>query len=157
MRLTTKSRYGVRAIFDIAYHFRGNPVKIRDIAKRQEISICYLEQIFYTLKKAHIVKSIRGPGGGYILAKDPRKTTIRDIIEAMREPIDPVFCVDSGTAIGITKNCSRAEQCVTRLIWKEAGENIKQFFNSITVSDLCKRAHDLGIKRDLKHPFGYSI
>jgi len=155
MRLTTKSRYGARAIFDIAYHSAGMPVQIKDISKRQEIPPRYLEQIFQKLKKANIVKSVRGPGGGYVLAKHPNKITVGDIIQAMWEPIDPVFCVDSETKQN--KKCSRAEECVTRLVWKEAGEKITKLFDSITISDLCEKARNLGVKKDMRHPFDYSI
>ena len=155
MRLTTKSRYGARALFDIAYHSAGVPIQIKDISERQDIPQRYLEQIFQKLKKANIVKSVRGPGGGYVLANDPKKITVGDIIQAMREPIDPVFCVDSETKR--SGRCSRVDQCVTRLVWKEAGEKIIKFFDSITISDLCEKARNLGVKKDMKHPFDYSI
>ena len=155
MRLTTKSRYGARAIFDIAYHSTGMPVQIKDISKRQEIPPRYLEQIFQKLKKANIVKSIRGPGGGYILAKEPDRITVGDIIQAMREPIDPVFCVEGENEN--PKKCSRTEECVTRLVWEEAGEKITEFFDSVTISDLCERARNMGVKKDMRHPFDYSI
>jgi len=155
MRLTTKSRYGARALFDIAYHSAGVPIQIKDISERQDIPQRYLEQIFQKLKKANIVKSVRGPGGGYVLANDPKKITVGDIIQAMREPIDPVFCVDSETKR--SRRCSRVDQCVTRLVWKEAGEKIIKFFDSITISDLCEKARNLGVKKDMKHPFDYSI
>jgi len=155
MRLTTKSRYGARALFDIAYHSAGVPVQIKEISERQDIPQRYLEQIFHKLKKANIVKSVRGPGGGYVLAKDSKKITVGDIIQAMREPIDPVFCVDNETKQN--KQCSRAEECVTRLVWKEAGEKITKFFDSITISDLCERAGSIGVKKDMKRPFDYSI
>ena len=154
MRLTTKSRYGARAIFDIAYHSTGMPVQIKDISKRQEIPPRYLEQIFHKLKKANIVNSVRGPGGGYVLAKEPNEITVGDIIQAMREPIDPVFCVDNEEE---NKKCSRSGECVTRLVWKEAGEKITEFFDSITIGDICEKARDMGIKKDMKHPFDYSI
>ena len=155
MRLTTKSRYGVRAIFDIAYNYAGMPVQIKDISKRQEIPLRYLEQIFHKLKKSKIVKSVRGPGGGYVLTRDPSKITVGDIIRAMRESMELVFCVDNEN--GSSKRCSRAEQCVTRLVWEEAGEKIAKFFNSVTISDLCKRARNMGVKKDVKHKFDYSI
>ena len=155
MRLTTKSRYGVRAIFDIAYNSAGMPVQIKDISKRQEIPPRYLEQIFHKLKQSKIVKSVRGPGGGYVLTSDPRKITVGDIIRAIKEPIYPVLCVDDKNEYN--KKCSRAEQCVTRQIWKEAGEKITEFFNSITIGDLCKRARNMGVKKDVKHKFNYSI
>ena len=155
MRLTTKSRYGSRAIFDIAYHSAGRPVQIKDISRRQEIPQRYLEQIFQKLKKAKIVKSIRGPGGGYVLAKDSKEITVGDIIKAVREPIDPVFCVDNENKPN--KKCSRADQCVTRLIWREAGERMTAFFDSVTINDLCEQGKSMGIKKDVKHPYDYSI
>ena len=155
MRLTTKSRYGARAIFDLAYHSSGMPVQIKDISKRQQIPQRYLEQIFHKLKGAKIVKSVRGPGGGYLLARPPEKITVGDIIQAMREPIDPVFCVDNEK--DTTKKCSRSEECVTRQVWKEAGEKITEYFDSITVDDLCERAKNMGLKKDMKHPYDYSI
>ena len=155
MRLTTKSRYGARAIFDLAYHSSGVPIQIKDISQRQEIPQRYLEQIFHKLKEAKIVKSVRGPGGGYLLARPAEKITVGDIIQAMREPIDPVFCVDQES--DSSKKCSREEECVTRQVWKEAGEKITQYFDSVTVDDLCERAKDMGIKKDMKHPYDYSI
>jgi Rrf2 family protein len=155
VRLTTKSRYGARAIFDLAYHSSGVPVQIKDISKRQQIPQRYLEQIFHKLKGAKIVKSVRGPGGGYLLARSPENITVGDIIQAMREPIDPVFCVDDEKET--TKKCDRTEECVTRQVWKEAGEKITEYFDSITVDDLCERAKNMGIKKDMKHPYDYSI
>jgi len=155
MRLTTKSRYGVRAIFDIAYNSAGIPVKIRDISKRQEIPPRYLEQIFHKLKQSKIVNSVRGPGGGYVLTRDPNKITVGDIIRAIKETIYPVRCVAKKNEYN--KRCSREEQCVTRQIWIEAGEKITEYFNSITIADLCKRARNMGVKKDVKHKFDYSI
>jgi len=155
VRLTTKSRYGTRAIFDIAYNSSGTPVQIKDISSRQQIPQRYLEQIFHKLKQAKVVKSVRGPGGGYLLAKDPTKITVGEIIKAMREPIDPVFCVDTG--VDSAKKCNEVEECVTRQIWKEAGEKITAYFNSITVADLCRKAQSMGIKKNMQHRFDYSI
>lgn len=155
MRLTTKSRYGTRAIFDIAYNSAGMPVQIKDISKRQEIPPRYLEQIFHKLKKANVVKSVRGPGGGYVLTNDPKKITVGDIIRAIKEPIYPVFCADEKE--GSNKKCSKEVLCVTRQVWMEAGEKITEYFDSITISDLCERAKKMGITKDVKHTFDYSI
>jgi len=155
MRLTTKSRYGARAIFDIAYNASGAPVQIKDIASRQQIPQRYLEQIFHKLKQAKVVKSVRGPGGGYLLGKDPAKITVAEIIKAMREPIDPVFCADTGD--NPAKTCSRVKECVTQQIWKEAGEKLSEYFESITVADLCQRAQRMGIKKCTQHRFDYNI
>ena len=155
MRLTTKSRYGTRAIFDIAYNSAGMPVQIKDISKRQEIPPRYLEQIFHKLKKANVVKSVRGPGGGYVLTSDPKKITVGDIIRAIKEPIYPVFCADEKD--GHNKKCSKTVLCVTRQVWIEAGEKITEYFDSITIRDLCERARKMGITKDVKHTFDYSI
>ena len=151
MRLTTKVRYGVRAIFDISYHSAGLPVGAKDISKRQAIPQRYLEQILHKLKKARIIKSVRGPSGGYVLGRDPEKITVGDIIEAMHEPINPVFCVDDAT------KCGRAEQCVTRQVWKEAGEKLQELFDFKTIADLCEKARAIGLKKDIGHPFNYNI
>jgi Rrf2 family protein len=151
MRLTTKVRYGVRAIFDIAYQSAGLPVAVKDISKRQAIPQRYLEQILHNLKKARIIKSIRGPNGGYVLGRDPAKITVGDIIEAVHEPINPVFCVDDAT------KCARAAQCVTRQVWKEAGEKLQELFDSKTIGDMCEKARAMGLKKDIRHPFNYNI
>ena len=137
------SRYGARVIFDIAYHSVGLPVQVKDIAKRQEIPQRFLEQIFHKLKKANIVRSVQGHNGGYMLARDSYKITVSDILKAVKEPMDLVYCVNNLT------NCSRATQCVTRLVWKEASERIKQIFDSANIGDLCASAKEKGVKRDI--------
>ena len=151
MRLTTMSRYGTRAVFDIAYHSNGLPVHIKDISKRQEIPQGYLEQIFHKMKHAKILKSVRGPRGGYLLADDPQKITVGDIIKAVRETTRPVFCVDDGG------KCSKAAECVTRTVWQEAGEMIEKVFNSITIDDLCKKARGKSIKQHLGDTLDFEI
>ena len=143
MRLTTMSRYGTRAVFDIAYHSQGLPVHIKDISKRQDIPQRYLEQIFHKMKHARILKSVRGPRGGYLLADDPKKITVGDIIKSVSETTRPVSCVDNGGT------CSRSDECVTRTVWKEAGEKIEEVFDSITIDDLCKKARSKRIKQHL--------
>ncbi len=151
MRLTKMSRCGTRAVFDIAYHSTGLPIPVRDISARQEIPLRFLEQIFNKLKQADIVTGVRGARGGYMLAEKPNKITVRDVIKAMRESTDLVFCVD------ISTKCRRSKQCVTRLVWKEAAEKINKFFDSVSISDLCEKGKKIGIKRDVKHSFDYSI
>ena len=141
MRLTTMSRYATSAVFDIAYNSVGFPIQVRDISNRQGIPLKFLELIFHKLKKGNIVESVKGPYGGYLLARDPDKITVRDIIEALKEPIDVVYCVSDATS------CARATQCITRLVWKEAAEIIDQFFASISIDDLCEIGKDIGTKR----------
>lgn len=155
MRLTTMSRYGTRAIFDIAYHSTGLPVQVKDIAERQQIPIKYLEQIFHKLKKADFIKSERGPGGGYVLTKDPRHIKVGDIINAVQEHTDLVACVCDSAEKG--NPCVREEQCVTRSVWQEAARLIRDYFDSVTIADLCEDAGRKHIKKEIHHPFEYSI
>lgn len=153
MKLSTKSRYGVRAIFDIAYHSGGLPTQIKDISKRQEITPRYLEQIFQKLKRAGIVKSIRGPKGGYYLARKPEKIAVSDVIRAMEESIDPVFCSRPGKR----KRCRRESNCVAQVVWREAGERLTGYLDSVTIEKMCRLAKELGIEKQLDHRFMYFI
>ena len=155
MKLTTMSSYGTRAVFDIAYHSTGLPVQVKDIAERQQIPIKYLEQIFHKLKKADFIKSERGPGGGYVLTKDPSEITIGDIIKSVKEDTDLVSCVCSSSEDGTP--CPREGQCVTRSVWQKGAQQITDYFNSVTMADLCKDASKKNIKREVQHPFEYSI
>ena len=141
MRLTKMSRSGTRAIFDLAYNYAGLPIQVQDISNRQEIPLRFLEQIFHRLKNANIVKGVKGPNGGYLLARDPKKITVGDIIKAVKEPMDVVHCVSDKTS------CNRAKHCLTRLVWKEAAKKIDQFFASVSVDDLCVMGKDMGIKK----------
>lgn len=154
MRLSTKSRYGVRAIFDIAYHSGGLPTQIKEISKRQEVTPRYLEQIFQKLKRAGIVKSIRGPKGGYYLARKPEKIHVGEIIRAMEEPIEPVFCVRMGKG---RKKCHREGNCVARLVWHEAGRRLLDYLDSVSVEKMCHMAQEMGIEKQLDHRFMYFI
>jgi Rrf2 family protein len=154
MRLTTKSRYGVRAIFDIAYHGGGEGVQIKDIARRQGISPRYLEQIFQKLRDSGILISKRGPMGGYSLAKSPDEIKVGDIIRVTEGGLDPVFCVRPEKS---GRDCDRIAECVTRLIWAEAGEKLDAFFGSVTIQDLCEKAETLGVQREYSQSVMYYI
>ena len=153
MRLSTKSRYGVRAIFDIAYHSGGLPTQIKEISRRQEITPRYLEQIFQKLKRAGIVKSIRGPKGGYYLARKPDKIAVSDVIRAMEESMEPVFCSRPGKR----KKCRRASHCVAQVVWQEAGERMTAYLDSVTIEKMCRMAQERGIEKQLDHRFMYFI
>lgn len=156
MKLSTKSRYGVRAIFDIAYHSGGLPTQIKEISKRQGITPRYLEQIFQKLKQAGLVKSIRGPKGGYYLAREPENISVSDVIWAVEETIDPVFCVQPSQRKN-KKKCPREKNCVARLVWQEAGKLLNQYFASISMAKMCKMAQEMGIEKQLDHRFMYFI
>jgi Rrf2 family protein len=144
----------VRAIFDIAYHSEGLETQVKDISRRQGISPRYLEQIFQKLKRAGIVGSKRGPSGGYFLSKKPEEIKVGDIIRTTEGGIDPVLCLDPGDS---TQPCDRLGECVTRLIWNEAGNRLKEYFDSVTVRDLCSMAQKMGLRKELDRRFMYYI
>lgn len=154
MRLSTKSRYGVRALFDIAYNSPHHPAQIQDISRRQQISPRYLEQIFQSLKKKGILKSKRGPQGGYILAKKPEDITIKDIIHATE---GDVLLVECSPGKKKKSDCSFSGICVTQSIWKEASVKLDEHFSRITLKDLCQQGQTLGVKREQDHRFVYYI
>lgn len=154
MRLSTQSRYGVRAIFDIAYHSEGLETQVKDIFRRQGISQRYLEQIFQKLKRAGVVGSKRGPSGGYFLNKKPEDITIGEIIRITEGSITPVLCVDPEDS---SQPCERSMECVTQMVWDEAGKRLKEYFDSVTIKDLCKLAKEMGLKKDLDKRFMYYI
>ena len=154
MRLSTQSRYGVRAIFDIAYNSEGLETQVKEISRRQGISQRYLEQIFQKLKRAGIVGSKRGPSGGYFLNKKPDDITVGEIIRITEGSITPVLCVNPEDS---SQPCERSGECVTRIIWNEAGKRLTEYFDSVTIKDLCKLAGERGIKKDLDKRFMYYI
>lgn len=135
MRLSTKGRYAVMAMVDLAAHSKGNPVALADIAERQEISLSYLEQLFAKLRKGGLVKSVRGPGGGYLLAHTADATRVSDIILAVDEPIRTTRCAN-GTPQGCRTNRSR---CLTHDLWEELSNQIHMYLSSVTVADVVQR------------------
>lgn len=154
MKISTQSRYGLRALFDIAYHSAGESTQVKDIAARQAISPRYIEQIFQKLKKGGIIKSIRGPAGGYCLTRKPEEITIGDVIRAAEGPVQLVFCGNSKNA---EKSCLRAAQCVTTDVWREASSRLMTYFDSITLEDLCKEAQAKGVERAIDKNLMYYI
>jgi Rrf2 family protein len=144
----------VRAIFDIAYNSEGLETQVKDISRRQGISPRYLEQIFQKLKKAGIVGSKRGPSGGYFLNKKSEEISVGDIVRITEGGIDPVVCIDPEDS---SQSCDRLGECVTRLIWSEAGNRLKDYFDSVTINDLCKMAQKMGLKKELDQRFMYYI
>jgi Rrf2 family iron-sulfur cluster assembly transcriptional regulator len=135
MRLSTKGRYAVMAMVDLAHYGRGEPVALAEIAERQEISLSYLEQLFAKLRKGGLVKSVRGPGGGYLLAHGRAETRIADIILAVDEPIRATRCAP-GAPYGCRGNRTR---CLTHDLWEELGNQIHLYLNSVSLADVCDR------------------
>ena len=154
MKLSTKITYGVRALFDIAYHSCGIPAKVNDIARRQGISARYIEQIFIKFKNANIIKTIRGPKGGYMLARKPEEISLGDIIRSIEGEIELVSCKPNKPEDG---ECVMSESCVTAPIWAELNGKVSSFFDSISIKDLCERGKALGITRDMEGKFTYHI
>ena len=140
MRMSTKAQYAVRAMVNLNLHSEGQPVSLRDISLRESISLTYLEQLFVKLRRGEIVKSVRGPGGGYLLARPAKEIQVDEIIDSVEESLVPVSCMDQ------KKGCACEDQCVTHNVWHGLGERIRQFLSSITLADLTAEA-----KSKLKH------
>ncbi len=135
-RLSTKGRYGARLMLDLACNFGKGPVLLKDIAERQEISLGYLEHLVPFLKTAGLVNSTRGARGGYTLARRPSRITLKEVLRVMEGPFSPAKCIDSPSV------CRRVGSCVTREIWKELGETISDFLESITLKAMVKKEKD---------------
>lgn len=131
MKISTKGRYALRLMLDLALNNNGEPVRIKDIAMRQEISDKYLEQIISNLNKAGYVKSIRGPQGGYKLAKAPEQYTVGMILRLTEGSLAPVACLEDEV-----NECTRQEQCVTLQLWQKLDEAIKGVVDHVTLADL---------------------
>lgn len=132
MRLTTKGRYAVTAMLDLALHACKDPVSLADISLRQGISLSYLEQLFSKLRQNSLVKSIRGPGGGYLLNKDVSEISIADVVGAVDESVDTTRCKEKG-------NCQDGETCLTHHLWLDLSLEIHNFLSNITLKDLMSK------------------
>jgi len=132
MKLTTKGRFAVTAMLDLALHGADGPVTLAGISARQKISLSYLEQLFGKLRRRELVESVRGPGGGYHLARDAAKITVADIIRAVDEPIDSTQC-------GGRENCHDHHRCMTHELWEELNSTVAGFLSGIKLSDLVEK------------------
>lgn len=150
MRLTTKGRYAVTAMLDLAINADNGPVSLADISERQGISISYLEQLFAKLRKNDLVSSVRGPGGGYRLAHPADEVFIASIIDAVDEQVDATRC--AGEA-----NCHEGDMCLTHYLWQDLSGQIHAFLSSISLGDLVRRQEIRAIsdrQRDRHRPTG---
>ena len=129
MRLTTKGRYAVTAMLDLAFHDSSGPITLAEIAQRQGISLSYLEQLFSRLRKQGLVKSVRGPGGGYVLARDVAQIHVAEVISAVDEGVDTTRC-------GGAHNCQDNERCLTHDLWRDLSERIFDYLSQISLYDL---------------------
>jgi Rrf2 family protein len=138
MKLSTRSRYGVRMMLDLALHADEGPVRLGDIAERQCIAVKYLEQIIIPLKKANYISSVRGPKGGHMLAKPPEEITVGEIVELLEGGLKLTGCVRKPAV------CDRSDKCVMRFVWQEATEAIRERLDAITFRELINRSDSEG-------------
>ena len=132
MKLTTKGRYAVTAMLDLALHQGKGPITLSDIAQRQGISLSYLEQLFSRLRKEHLVSSVRGPGGGYSLARDAGEIFVAQVITAVDEKVDTTRC-------GGAHNCQNNQRCLTHDLWRDLSDRIYDYLNRISLQELMSR------------------
>lgn len=132
MRLTTKGRYAVTAMLDLALHAQSGPVSLADISRRQQISLSYLEQLFAKLRQSTLVTSVRGPGGGYKLNRSESEVFVAEIIDAVNESVDATNCGGEG-------NCQQGEVCLTHYLWTDLSDQIHTFLSGISLADLLER------------------
>ena len=130
MRISTKAQYAVRAMVSLSMHGAGRPLALRDIAGREQISLAYLEQLFVKLRRGKIVTSVRGPGGGYVLARPAEQIRVDEIIDSVEESLVPVSCMDA------KGRCVCNDVCISHGVWQGLGERVRQFLSSITLADL---------------------
>lgn len=149
MRLTTKGRYAVTAMLDLAFHSQIKPVTLTDIAARQTISLSYLEQLFARLRQAGMVKGVRGPGGGYKLCRKTSEINVADIITAVNESLDSTKC-------GGEANCHKEQACLTHDLWMGLSDQIRNYLQEISLADLLEKNQLMVAtkrqKLDVQHP-----
>ncbi len=146
MRLTTKGRYAVTAMLDIALHSSSGPVSVTDIAERQDISSAYLEQLFGKLKRMKLVESVRGPGGGYQLLREPESVSVSEIISAVGDGVDATRCHGSA-------DCQDGLRCLTHDLWAELSHEIDGYLHRITLGELVARrgVQNISQRQDSQH------
>lgn len=146
MRLTTKGRYAVTAMLDLALRENGGPISLADISERQGISLSYLEQLFTRLRRGGLVKSTRGPGGGYTLSRSANEIAIAEVITAVDEKVDSTRCGGLG-------NCQDDERCLTHDLWADLSEQIYHFLNNITLGQLVAKegVQEVAARQGQKH------
>jgi len=143
MKLSTKGRYGVKAMVDLAINYGEQPVSIKSISERQSISEYYLEQLFSSLRKAKLIKSVRGSQGGYILNRAPEEITIYDIINVLEGPIEISNCLED-------EECTNIDCCATRLLWKKIKNSIDSVTTSINLKDIVSDYNEMALIKGVK-------
>jgi Rrf2 family iron-sulfur cluster assembly transcriptional regulator len=143
MRLTTKGRYAVTAMLDLALHAQQGPVSLADISERQGISLSYLEQLFAKLRRGSLVSSVRGPGGGYQLARSMQGIQVAEVIDAVNESVDATRCMGQG-------DCHSGDVCLTHHLWCDLSQRIHEFLSGISLADLVTRSdvQEVALRQD---------
>lgn len=136
MKLSTRTRYGIRAIFELALHYGQGPVQLKKIAEKQDISIKYLEQLIAILKTGGFVKSIRGSKGGYVLARKPSEIKLSDCVRCLEGQLTTVECVEDN------EYCQRSDDCIVKQVWVKVTEAVENILQSITLQDLVDKAEN---------------
>ncbi|WP_293266863.1 Fe-S cluster assembly transcriptional regulator IscR [Neptunomonas sp.] len=146
MRLTTKGRYAVTAMLDLALHEGQGPISLADISERQGISLSYLEQLFAKLRRNSLVKSVRGPGGGYQLNHEKQSISVAQVVDAVNESVEATGCGRQG-------DCQNGETCLTHHLWCDLSNQIHSFLNGISLADLVVRkdVKDVADRQDRRH------
>ena len=139
MKMSTKGRYGLRAMVDLAMTSENGPVSIQSIAERQELSEKYLEQLLALLKKAGLVKSIRGHQGGYLINRDPKTISVGDILRALEGDLTPVEC----SGLEEESSCKAAKSCVTKYVWKRINDSMEEAVDGITLAELMEQGRSI--------------
>lgn len=139
MRLSTRGHYGLKAMFDLALNYGPDPIPLKNVAERQNISEHYLERLIATLRKNGLVTSVRGAQGGYILARPPSEINVGDIIRVLEGPIAPLECVSEVDP----SQCDQSDFCITRLVWARVRDCIAGVLDSISLADMCRESKEL--------------
>jgi Rrf2 family protein len=156
VKLQAKTRYGVRAVFDLAFHNANGATQAKDIARREGIPLRYLEQIFQDLKRAGIVDSRRGPRGGYSLKRTPDQIRLGDVVRALQGPLEDIFAPEDEVDKKVERRGGGA-QLVTASLWRELAGHVSGWFDGVSVGDLVQRGVELGVPRGDKKPPMYFI
>lgn len=149
VRLTTKGRYAVTAMLDLALHAQKGPVSLADISERQGISLSYLEQLFAKLRRSQLVLSVRGPGGGYQLSRDMAAIEVAQVIDAVNESVDATRCQGQG-------GCHSGDICLTHHLWCDLSDRIHEFLSGISLADLVQRqdVQEVALRQDRRRSIG---
>jgi Rrf2 family protein len=156
LKLQAKTRYGVRAVFDLAFHSAAGTTQAKDIARREGIPLRYLEQIFQDLKRAGIVDSRRGPRGGYTLKRQPDAIRLGDVVRALQGSLDEIFAPEDDPE-GKKRMAKGGAQIVTASLWRELAAHVSGWFDQVTLADLVRRGVELGLARGEKKSPMYFI